>query len=98
MAVGIDISKYQGKVDFNKLKNYCNFVIIRAGYTGYGDGKQHGDPYFLINMAGAKAAGIPWGCYWFSQAINESEARAEAKHVLSLVKEQHPEYPTHKAP
>lgn len=93
MAVGIDISKYQGKVDFNKLKSYCNFVIIRAGYTGYGDGKQHGDPYFLVNMAGAKAAGIPWGCYWFSQAINEAEARAEAKHVLSLIKEQYPEYP-----
>ena len=91
MAVGVDISKYQGRVDFNKLKAVCNFVLIRAGYTGYCDGVQHSDPYFLVNMAGAKAAGMPWGCYWFSQAINETEARAEAKHVLSLVKEQYPE-------
>ena len=93
MAVGIDISKYQGKVDFNKLKSYCNFVIIRAGYTGYGDGKQHGDPYFLINMAGAKAAGMPWGAYWFTQAINEDEARAEARYMIGLIKDQKPEYP-----
>lgn len=93
MAMGIDISKYQGKVDFNKLKNYCNFVIIRAGYTGYGDGVQHGDPYFLVNMAGAKAAGMPWGAYWFSQAINEDEARAEARYMMGLIKDQKPEYP-----
>lgn len=93
MAMGIDISKYQGKVDFNKLKNYCNFVIIRAGYTGYGDGVQHGDPYFLINMAGAKAAGVPWGAYWFTQAINEDEARAEARYMMGLIKDQKPEYP-----
>lgn len=93
MAMGIDISKYQGKVDFNKLKNYCNFVIIRAGYTGYGDGVQHGDPYFLINMAGAKAAGMPWGAYWFTQAINEDEARAEARYMMGLIKDQKPEYP-----
>lgn len=93
MAMGIDISKYQGKVDFNKLKNHCNFVIIRAGYTGYGDGVQHGDPYFLVNMAGAKAAGMPWGAYWFSQAINEDEARAEARYMMGLIKDQKPEYP-----
>ena len=93
MAVGIDISKYQGKVDFNKLKTYCNFVIIRAGYTGYGDGVQHGDHYFLINMAGAKAAGMPWGAYWFTQAINEDEARAEARYMMGLIKDQKPEYP-----
>lgn len=93
MAVGIDISKYQGKVDFNKLKAVCNFVLIRAGYTGYGDGVQHGDPYFLVNMAGAKAAGMPWGAYWFSQAINEDEARAEARYMMGLIKDQKPEYP-----
>lgn len=93
MAVGIDISKYQGKVDFNKLKAVCNFVLIRAGYTGYGDGVQHGDPYFLVNMAGAKAAGVPWGAYWFTQAINEDEARAEARYMMGLIKDQKPEYP-----
>ena len=93
MAVGIDISKYQGKVDFNKLKAVCNFVLIRAGYTGYGDGVQHGDPYFLVNMAGAKAAGMPWGAYWFTQAINEDEARAEARYMMGLIKDQKPEYP-----
>lgn len=93
MAVGIDISKYQGKVDFNKLKAVCNFALIRAGYTGYGDGVQHGDPYFLVNMAGAKAAGVPWGAYWFTQAINEDEARAEARYMMGLIKDQKPEYP-----
>ena len=93
MAVGVDISKYQGRVDFNKLKAVCNFVLIRAGYTGYGDGVQHGDPYFLVNMAGAKAAGMPWGAYWFTQAINEDEARAEARYMMGLIKDQKPEYP-----
>ena len=58
---GIDVSKYQGDIDWNKVKDSgVKFVWIKAT-----EGGDHTDEKFAANWAGAKAAGIPRGAYHF---------------------------------
>ena len=84
---GIDVSKYQGVIDWNKVKaDGVEFAIIRVGYRGYGSGALVEDSQFKNNIKGATAAGIKVGLYFYSQAINEQEAVDEAAMVLSLCK------------
>lgn len=79
VTFGIDVSRYQQKVDWNKVKQAgASFVIIRIGYRGYETGALVLDSMFESHLAGAKAAGLKTGVYIFSQAINEDEAREEA--------------------
>lgn len=83
---GIDVSKYQGVIDWNKVKSDgVEFAIIRVGYRGYTTGKLVNDEYFISNIVGAKAAGIKVGVYIFSQAITEKEAVEEAEYVLNQI-------------
>lgn len=92
--VGIDVSKWQGDIDWDKVKTAgVQFAIIRAGYRGSVTGALVEDPYFRTNMKGAEAAGIPVGVYFFTQATNEVEAVEEASAVLELVKEYDLAYP-----
>lgn len=62
---GIDISRYQGKPDFAKLKNEVDFVILQAGFGRYAYQK---DAEFERNYSECKKYGIPVGAYWFSYA------------------------------
>ena len=79
VTFGIDVSRYQQKVDWKKVKAAgASFVIIRIGYRGYGSGALVLDSMFESHLSGAKAAGLKVGVYIFSQAINEDEAREEA--------------------
>lgn len=82
-----DISKYQGNIDFKKLKATNPFgVIIRVGYRGYGKaGTLVTDPYFETFVKGCIDNDIPYGVYFFSQATNVSEAIEEAKYTLNIV-------------
>lgn len=92
--VGIDVSKWQGDIDWDKVKNDgVEFAIIRAGYRGSVTGSIIEDPYFKANMKGAAAAGIPVGVYFFTQAVNEVEAVEEASAVLKLVQQYRLDYP-----
>lgn len=91
---GIDVSKWQGNIDWDKVKGAgIEFAIIRAGYRGSVTGSLVEDPYFVTNMKGASASGVPVGVYFFTQAVNEVEAVEEASAVLQLVKEYKLEYP-----
>ena len=91
---GIDVSQYQGNIDWNKVKNDgVEFAIIRVGYRGYSNGKLVEDPKFKQNIQGAAAAGIPVGVYFFSQAVNVAEAREEANFVYNLIKNYKITYP-----
>lgn len=84
--LGIDVSRYQYSIDWNKVKaDGIEFAIIRLGYRTYGSGVCVTDPYFEQNYRGATAAGIKVGVYFFSQAINEQEAQEEASYVLNLL-------------
>ena len=86
--LGIDISKYQGKIDWQQVKDAgIEFVIIRLGYRGYGQGKLNEDPMAQENYRGAKEAGLKVGAYFFSQAISVEEAEEEAQYAMELSKD-----------
>lgn len=93
----IDVSKYQGKIDWKQVKQSgVQGAIIRVGYRGYAKaGTLVLDPYFDANMMGAAAAGIPVGVYFFSQAITEAEAREEAQFTLNAIKKYKLGYPVY---
>ncbi len=92
--LGIDVSKWQGEIDWEKVKNDgVEFVIIRCGYRGYTKGTLIEDPMFAQNIKGATAAGLKVGVYFFTQAINEVEAVEEASMVVSLVRDFDLDYP-----
>lgn len=85
-VLGIDVSKWNGSIDWNAVKNSgISYVIIRCGYRGSSTGALIEDPKFKSNIQGAKAAGLKVGVYFFSQAVNEVEAVEEASMALSLV-------------
>lgn len=85
-ARGIDVSKFQGSIDWNAVKaDGITFAIIRCGYRGYGSGALVEDSTYRANIRGAINAGLKVGVYFYSQAINEEEAVEEASMVLSLV-------------
>ena len=92
--VGIDVSKWNGDIDWDKVKNAgVEFAIVRVGYRGSVTGSLVEDPYFQTNMKAAAASDIPVGVYFFTQAVNEVEAVEEASAVLQLVKEYRLQYP-----
>ena len=85
--VGIDVSRYQGNIDWNAVAaSGVQFAIIRCGYRGYVYPNIVQDEYFLKNINGALAAGIKVGIYFFSQAITEAEAIEEANQTLRWIK------------
>jgi len=70
---GIDVSVWQGDIDFAKVKaNGIDFVIIRAGYGKLASQK---DKCFEQNYSRAKAAGLHVGAYWYSYAQSADEAK-----------------------
>lgn len=83
MKKGIDVSVHQGKIDWKKVKAAgIDFAIIRAGY---GREISQTDKRFEENYAGAKAAGIKVGAYWYSYADTVSRGEQEAKTFLKAV-------------
>ena len=79
--LGIDISTHQGKIDLAALKDKIDFVIIRVGFgvSGTIDNK------FKRNADLCKSLGIPFGFYWYSYALNEAGAEAEANAFLKAI-------------
>lgn len=89
---GIDISKWNGKIDFQAVKNDgTDFLIIREGY-----GKENPsqvDKKFEENYKNAKAVGIPVGVYHYSYADSVEDARKEAQFCLKNIAGKQLEYP-----
>lgn len=84
--MGIDVSKYQGKIDWEKVAaDGVEFVFLRLGLRGYESGKLVEDETFQTNIHGALAHGIKVGVYFFSQAVTEAEAVEEANFVLERI-------------
>lgn len=89
MIKGIDVSHWQGDIDFNKVKaSGIDFVIIRAGY-----GVGHVDEFFKENYRKAKEAGLNIGAYWYSYASSDSEAVLEAQSCVNILSGKSFEYP-----
>lgn len=86
--VGIDVSTWQGEVDWNQVRDAgISFVMIRGGYRGTELGALFEDDMAQSHYAGAKEAGLKVGAYFFSQAITPEEAREEAIYLMHIVKD-----------
>ena len=91
---GVDLSKFNGTVDFNKLKeNGVAFAMLRLGSRGYGTGKITLDEKFVEYAQNAQMAGIQTGAYFYSQAVNETEAVEEANYIVGAVSGFNVRYP-----
>lgn len=78
---GIDVSKWQGVIDWNKVKQSgVQFVIIRGGYSTTVDEK------FKSNIEGAIKVGLPVGVYWFSYAIDNTTLKKEYDKCVETLK------------
>ena len=70
-----------------------SFVIVRIGYRGYGSGTLVLDPLFEQHFTNARNAGLKVGVYFFSQAVNENEAREEAQACVYVLNGRQLDYP-----
>ena len=85
--VGIDVSKWQGKIDFNKVKEAgASFVMIRVGSQNGVNGEYVIDPYFEANVSSAIKSGLKVGVYFYSYADSKKEAKKQAKWVIEKIK------------
>lgn len=85
-VLGIDVSEFQEVTDWAQVKAAgVEFVMIRVGYRGYGTGAIRGDSSAAEHYAGARAAGLKVGAYFFSQAVTVEEAVEEARFLLQAV-------------
>ena len=91
---GIDVSVYQGNIDWKAVKNSgISFVIIRVGFRGYTQGGLYLDSNCKSNIQCASAAGLKVGLYVFSQAVNETEAVEEASYCVNIARDYRITYP-----
>ena len=83
-SVGIDISRWQETVDFEKVKAAgCEFVYMRIG--GRDDGELYTDRYYLNNIAGAKAAGLKVGIYWHAEEGNAQQVKESVDYLMGVL-------------
>ena len=89
LAKGIDVSKYQGAVNWSAVKNAgYSFAFIKAGSA-----KSGLDPYYAVNMAGATAAGMKVGVYVYSYATTVEGAMTEAQFAIAAMEPYSVSYP-----
>lgn len=84
---GIDISHHQGSLDFSKLKNEVDFVILRAAWG------TNTDTRFEEYYRECKKYDIPVGCYLYSYSLDVATAMEEARYLLRLISGKKFEYP-----
>lgn len=78
---GIDVSKWQGDIDFNAVRNAgCSFVLMRIGSGADSISK---DQYYDNNIQNATTAGLDVGVYFYSTASTQEEARFQADWIAS---------------
>ena len=86
--IGIDVSKWQGDIDFSKLKaSGVEFVIIRVGSSNGLNGENFVDSKFIQNIKNANAVGIPVGIYFYSYASTIDRAISDAKWIVEQIKD-----------
>lgn len=86
--VGIDVSKWQGVIDFSKVKEAgAEFVMIRVGYQNGIGGDYIVDPYFKRNIKAALKNKLKVGIYFYSYADSKKEAEKQAKWVIKEIED-----------
>lgn len=92
--LGIDVSKYQGTINWKKVKaDGVDYAILRCGFGQ--DLTNQDDPTWKTNADACTSYGIPFGTYIYSYATTEAAAVGEAKHVLRLIKDYDMQYPVY---
>lgn len=92
--LGVDVSEYQGNIDWAQVKSAgIDFALLRLGYRGTTQGLLNVDEKFEQNFEGATGAGLFVGVYFFSQAVSEAEAQAEADFVIETLNGRKTAYP-----
>lgn len=91
MKKGIDVSSYQGNIDWTKVKEHIDFAIIRCGYGQ--DILSQDDNKYERNADECERLEIPFGTYLYSYATNMNMIKSEVDHTLRLVKNRRLEYP-----
>nr|WP_289698179.1 GH25 family lysozyme [Enterocloster clostridioformis] len=92
---GIDVSRWQGDVNWNKVKaSGIQFAIIKAGGS---DAGTYTDGKWEANYKGAKAAGIPIGAYYFvgKDCVSAAAGKADAERFIRILKGKQLEYPVY---
>lgn len=91
---GIDVSKYQGEIDWEKVADDdVEYAFIRLGIRGYSEGEIMEDETFEDNIKGARQNDIDVGVYFFTQATSVEEAEEEAQYVLDTIEPYKVTYP-----
>lgn len=91
---GIDVSEWQGKIDWAKVKaDGIEYAVIRCGYGN--DRTKYDDKYWEYNVSECERLGIPYGVYFYSYANDLEDARSEAEHTIRLLKGHHPSLPVY---
>lgn len=80
----VDVSKWQGAINWEKAKPHIDGAILRCGYGT--DNPAHDDEFFKRNADECTRLGIPFGVYLYSYASTVENAKSEAAHVLRLIK------------
>lgn len=92
MTHGIDVSRWQGVIDWEKVKaSGIDFAILRCGFGN--DKKENDDIYFERNASECERVKMPYGVYLFSYANSVEDAKSEAAHTLRLIKGKKLSYP-----
>lgn len=87
---GIDVSEWNGTVNFSALQGQIDFAILRCGYGS--DYESQDDACFKANVAACRKAGLPYGVYLYSYAKTTQMAESEAEHTLRLIKGTNPRF------
>ncbi|MCR5213487.1 MAG: hypothetical protein K6E10_03665 [Eubacterium sp.] len=91
-SLGIDVSRWQNDIDFDKVKAAgVDFVIMRIG--GYDEGSHYTDRCYYANMSGAKAAGLKVGIYWHAEESTEAEVKASVQYMMDVLDGQKLDFP-----
>ena len=81
---GIDVSQWQGKIDWAKVKaDGIEYAVIRCGYGS--NLTYYDDTYWEYNVSECERLGIPYGVYLYSYADSTADARSEAEHTICLL-------------
>ena len=92
ISKGIDVSEWQGNIDWNRVKNTdVEFAIIRCGFAG--NYSKYDDKKFVRNVKECQRLGIPFGVYLYSYAQDVEDAKDEANHTLRLLQGLNLSYP-----
>lgn len=91
LTYGIDVSQYQGLINWDVVKDHIDFAIIRCGFGQDLPGQD--DKLFKRNADECTRLNIPFGIYLYSYAKNAADAKGEAKHVMRLIKNYKMAYP-----